>query len=163
MSRKDSSIKTNAARILDREAVHYELREYPVDEEDLSAPHVAEAVGMPPEQVFKTLVVRGDRTGVLLASIPGNTELDLKALAAASGNKKVELVAVKEVLGLTGYIRGGVSPVGTKKRYPLYLDETADLWDVIAVSAGVRGCQMLLAPADLARVTDAQRAAIGVF
>jgi Cys-tRNA(Pro)/Cys-tRNA(Cys) deacylase len=163
MSRKDSSIKTNAARILDREAVHYELREYPIDEEDLSAPHVAEAVGMPPEQVFKTLVVRGDRTGVLLASIPGNSELDLKALAAASGNKKVELVAVKEVLGLTGYIRGGVSPVGTKKRYPLYLDETADLWDVIAVSAGVRGCQMLLAPVDLARVTDAQRAAIGVF
>lgn len=163
MSRKDSSVKTNAARILDREAVHYELREHPVDEEDLSAPHVAEAVGMPPEQVFKTLVVRGDRTGVLLACIPGNSELDLKALAAASGNKKVELVAVKEVPGLTGYIRGGVSPVGTKKRYPLYLDETADLWDVISVSAGVRGCQMLLAPGDLARVTDAQRAAIGVF
>lgn len=163
MSKKDSSTKTNAARILDREAVHYELREYPVDEEDLSAPHVAEAVGMPPEQVFKTLVVRGDRTGVLLACIPGSSELDLKALAAASGNKKVELVAVKEVLGLTGYIRGGVSPVGTKKAYPLYLDETADLWDVIAVSAGIRGCQMLLAPADLARVTDAQRVAIGVF
>ncbi len=152
--------KTNAARILDREAIRYELREYEVDENDLSAPHVAEAIGMPPEQVFKTLVARGDRTGVLLACIPANTELDLKALAAASGNKKVELVAVKEVLGLTGYIRGGVSPVGTRKPYPLYLDETAILWDVISVSAGVRGCQMLLAPDDLARVVDSQMCAI---
>ena len=152
--------KTNAARILDREAIRYELREYEVDESDLSAPHVAEAIGMPPEQVFKTLVARGDRTGVLLACIPANTELDLKALAAASGNKKVELVAVKEVLGLTGYIRGGVSPVGTRKPYPLYLDETAILWDVISVSAGVRGCQMLLAPDDLARVVNAQMCAI---
>lgn len=152
--------KTNAARILDREAIRYELREYAVDESDLSAPHVAEAIGMPPEQVFKTLVARGDRTGVLLACIPANTELDLKALAAASGNKKVELVAVKEVLGLTGYIRGGVSPVGTRKPYPLYLDETAILSDVISVSAGVRGCQMLLAPDDLARVVNAQMCAI---
>ena len=152
--------KTNAARMLDSMGIHYELREYQVDEDDLSAPHVAEAVGMPPEQVFKTLVARGDRTGVLMACIPANTELDLKALAAASGNKKVELVAMKEVLPLTGYIRGGVSPVGTRKPYPLYLDETADLWDVISVSAGLRGCQMLLAPADLARAVDAQRCAI---
>jgi Cys-tRNA(Pro)/Cys-tRNA(Cys) deacylase len=152
--------KTNAARLLDQAGVDYELREYPVDEEDLSAPHVAAAVGLPPEQVFKTLVVRGDRAGVLLAVIPGNMELDLKALAAASGNKKVELVPVKEVLGLTGYIRGGVSPVGTRKPYPVYLDETADLWDFIAVSAGVRGCQMLVAPDDLARVVVAQRYAI---
>jgi len=152
--------KTNAARLLDREGVRYELRTYEVDEDDLSAPHVAEAIGMPPEQVFKTLVARGDREGVLLASIPGNMELDLKALAAASGNRKVELVAVKEVLGLTGYVRGGVSPIGTKKPYPLYLDETADLWDVISVSAGVRGCQMLLAPGDLARVAAAQRCEI---
>jgi Cys-tRNA(Pro)/Cys-tRNA(Cys) deacylase len=152
--------KTNAARILDSAGIHYELREYQVDENDLSAPHVAEAIGMPPEQVFKTLVARGDRTGVLLASIPANTELDLKALAAASGNKKVELVAVKEVLPLTGYIRGGVSPIGTRKPYPLYLDETADLWDVISVSAGIRGCQLLIAPDDLARAVDAQRSAI---
>jgi Cys-tRNA(Pro)/Cys-tRNA(Cys) deacylase len=136
------------------------MREYAVDESDLSAPHVAEAIGMPPEQVFKTLVLRGDRTGVLMACIPGNMELDLKALAAASGNKKVDLVPVKEVLGLTGYVRGGVSPLGTKKPYPLYLDETADLWDVISVSAGVRGTQMLVAPDDLARVTGAQRAEI---
>jgi Cys-tRNA(Pro)/Cys-tRNA(Cys) deacylase len=152
--------KTNAARMLDSAGIHYELREYQVDENDLSAPHVAQAIGMPPEQVFKTLVARGDRTGVLLASIPANTELDLKALAAASGNKKVELVAMKEVLPLTGYIRGGVSPVGTRKPYPLYLDETADLWDIISVSAGIRGCQLLLAPDDLARAVEAQRCAI---
>ena len=152
--------KTNAARILDAAGIHYELREYQVDEEDLSAPPVAEKIGLPAEQVFKTLVARGDRNGVLMACIPANTELDLKALAGASGNKKVELVAVKEVLGLTGYIRGGVSPIGARKPYPFYLDETADLWDVISVSAGVRGCQMLLAPDDLARVTNGQRHAI---
>jgi Cys-tRNA(Pro)/Cys-tRNA(Cys) deacylase len=160
MSKKESPIKTNAARILDAAGIHYELREYAVDEDHLSAPHVAEKIGMPPEQVFKTLVARGDRTGVLIACIPANAELDLKELAAASGNKKVELVAVKEVLGLTGYIRGGVSPVGTRKPYPIYLDETAILWDVISVSAGVRGCQMVLAPDDLTRVLDAQCCAI---
>jgi Cys-tRNA(Pro)/Cys-tRNA(Cys) deacylase len=158
MSRRE---KTNAARILDREGIAYELREYEVDENDLSAPHVAAVIGMPPEQVFKTLVARGDRNGVLMACVPANLELDLKALAAASGNKKVELVPVKEVLGLTGYIRGGVSPVGTRKPYPFYLDETAILWDVISVSAGVRGCQMLLKPDDLARVVQAQFCAIG--
>ena len=155
--------KTNAARMLDRAGIHYELREYQVDENDLSAPHVAAAIGMPPEQVFKTLVARGARTGVLLACIPANAELDLKALAAASGNKKVELVALKEVLALTGYIRGGVSPVGDRKPYPVYLDETADLWDAVSVSAGLRGLQMLLAPADLARAADAQRCPIANF
>jgi Cys-tRNA(Pro)/Cys-tRNA(Cys) deacylase len=153
-------VKTNAARILDAANIHYELREYEVDEDDLSAPRVAEKIGMPPEQVFKTLVARGDRTGVLMAAIPANTELDLKALATASGNKKVELVAVKEVLGLTGYIRGGVSPVGVKKPYPFFLDETAILFDTISVSAGVRGCQMILVPDDLVRVTGAAYAAI---
>jgi len=155
-----SRTKTNAVRILETAAIHYELREYEVDEDDLSAPRVAEKIGMPPDQVFKTLVARGDRTGVVMACIPANTELDLKALAAASGNKKVELVPVKDVLGLTGYIRGGVSPVGTRKPYPFYLDETADLWDVISVSAGVRGCQMLLAPDDLIRITEGVRCAI---
>jgi len=153
-------VKTNAARILDREGIHYELREYEVDESDLSAPHVAEKIGMPPEQVFKTLVARGDRAGVLMASIPANTELDLKALAGASGNKKVDLVQVKEVLGLTGYIRGGVSPIGTRKPYPFYIDETVDLWDVVSVSAGVRGCQLLLAPEDLVRASAGVRCAI---
>ena len=124
MAKKESSVKTNAARMLDAAGIHYELREYTVDEDDLSAPSVAAKIGMPPEQVFKTLVARGDRTGVLIACIPANAELDLKALAAASGNKKVELVPVKEVLGLTGYIRGGVSPIGTRKPYPFYLEET---------------------------------------
>jgi Cys-tRNA(Pro)/Cys-tRNA(Cys) deacylase len=147
--------------MLDAAGVRYELREYEVEDQHLAAGEVAAAIGMPPEQVFKTLVARGDRTGVVLAVIPANTELDLKALAAASGNKKIELVAVKEVLGLTGYVRGGVSPVGTKKAYPLYLDETAILWDVISVSAGVRGCQMLVAPDDLIRVTDAVTCEIG--
>lgn len=147
--------KTNAARILDAAGVRYELREYAVNEEHLAAPEVAKAIGMPPEQVFKTLVVRGDRTDVMLAAIPANAELDLKALAKVSGNKKIELVPIKEVLGLTGYIRGGVSPVGAKKAYPTYLDETARLWDLIAVSAGVRGCQMILAPDELIRVTGA--------
>jgi len=160
MAKKESSVKTNAARILDAAGIQYELREYSVDEDDLSAPLVAQKIGMPPEQVFKTLVARGDRTGVLMACIPANTELDLKALAAASGNKKVELVAVKEVLALTGYVRGGVSPVGTRKAYRLYLDETAILWDAISVSAGVRGCQMVVAPADLTRILDATYSAI---
>ena len=152
--------KTNAARILDAASIRYELREYQVDEDDLSAPSVAEKIGMPPEQVFKTLVARGDRSGVLMACIPANTELDLKALASASGNKKVELVAVKEVLPLTGYIRGGVSPIGARKPYPFYLDETAILFDVISVSAGARGCQMVLGADDLARILSAQFCAI---
>ena len=160
MAKKEPGVKTNAARILDAAGIHYQLREYEVDEHDLSAPHVAEKVGMPPEQVFKTLVARGDRNGVLMACVPASAELNLKALAAASGNKKVELVAVKEVLGLTGYIRGGVSPVGVKKPYRLFLDETAILFDTISVSAGIRGCQMMLAPGDLARITDATYAAI---
>src|SRR5438270_11678950 len=130
-------MKTNAARLLDQAGIAYELREYPVASEHLSAPEVAEAIGMPPEQVFKTLVLRGDRTGVLLAVIPGNAELDLKALAAASGNKQVGLAPVKEITALTGYVRGGVSPLATRKPYLVFLDETADLWDVISVSAGV--------------------------
>jgi Cys-tRNA(Pro)/Cys-tRNA(Cys) deacylase len=142
-------MKTNAARILDGLKLSYRLVEYPVDENDLSAENVAAKVGMPPEQVFKTLVARGDKSGVILACIPGSFELDLKALAAVSGNKKVDMVPLKEVQALTGYIRGGVSPVGTKKRYPTYFDETVLAWTEIALSAGVRGCQMVLAPADI--------------
>ena len=157
------SVKTNAARILEREGIAYKLLEYAVDENDLSAPHVAAAVGLPPEQVFKTLVARGDRSGVVLAVIPASAELDLKALAAASGNKGIDLVPLKEVLILTGYIRGGVSPIGTRKPYPVFLDETAELWDGIAVSAGRRGCQLFLAPADLIRITEAKVCAIGEF
>lgn len=154
--KKSGTVKTNAARILDSLGIAYELREYEVDESDLSAPHVAAAIGMPAGQVFKTLVVRGDKSGVLLACLPGESELDLKALAKASGNKKVDLVPLKEVLGLTGYIRGGVSPVGTKKPYPLYLDRAAEAWPIISVSAGLRGCQMLLAPAGLMRAVKTQ-------
>jgi Cys-tRNA(Pro)/Cys-tRNA(Cys) deacylase len=160
MGKRETTTKTNAIRLLEAAGVSYELRAYEVDENDLSAPHVAAAIGMPPEQVFKTLVARGDRNGVLLACIPANAELDLKALAAASGNKKVELVPLKEVLALTGYIRGGVSPLGTRKPYPAYLDETAILWDVISVSAGQRGLQMLVAPDALRRLTEACDAAI---
>lgn len=157
---KKAGTKTNAARILDSLGVHYELREYEVDESDLSAVHVAETVGLPPAQVFKTLVARGDKTGVLMACIPAGAELDLKKLAEASGNKKVELVALKEILGLTGYIRGGCSPVGAKKHYPVYLDSSAEEWPIISVSAGMRGLQMLLSPADLAEVVGAQKVAI---
>ncbi len=148
--------KTNAARLLDQLKIHYELREYEVDENDLSAQAVAPKVGLPLPQVYKTLVARGDKTGVLLACIPGDHELDLKALAVASGNKKAEVVALKEVQPLTGYIRGGVSPLGTKKRYPVYLHSAVTTWEQIAVSAGVRGCQIILAPADLITATQAQ-------
>ena len=147
--------KTNAARILDGLGIAYELKEYPVDLNDLSAVHVAASVGMPVEMVFKTLVARGDKNGVLMACIPGDAELDLKALAAVSGNKKVEMVHLKEVQGLTGYIRGGCSPLGAKKEYPVYLDESARQWETIAVSAGKRGEQILLAPMDLIRAAKA--------
>ena len=132
--------KTNAARRLDELKIAYRLMEYTVDEEHLDAVHVAAEVGMPAAQVFKTLVVRGDKTGVIFACIPGDGELDLKALAKASGNKRAELVPLKEVLPLTGYIRGGCSPLGAKK---------------IAVSAGVRGMQIVAAPADLQQATRA--------
>lgn len=148
-------MKTNAARILDGLHIDYTIREYEVDENDLSAENVAAKVGMPPAQVFKTLVVRGDKTGILLVCIPGDAELDLKALAAFSNNKKVEMVPLKEVQPLTGYIRGGVSPVGTKKRYPVYLDASISDWPVISLSAGARGYHLLLAPADLIRAVNA--------
>ena len=152
--------KTNAARILDQLGVHYELREYEVDPEDLAAETVAAKIGMPPGQVFKTLVVRGERNGVALAVIPGNYELDFKALALALGDKKVEMVQLKEVQALTGYIRGGVTALGGKKDYPVVVDETVILWDVISVSAGQRGTQIVLAPDDYIRATTASIAEI---
>jgi len=155
MKKAAGAAKTNAARMLERAGIRYELLEYEVDVGDMSAPQVAQAIGLPPEQVFKTLVVRGDHSGVLLAVIQGNAELDLKALAAASGNKKVELVPVKDILGLTGYVRGGVSPVGTRKAYPVYLDSSAADWPVISVSAGIKGRQLLLGPEDLCRAVGA--------
>ena len=144
MAKKKKEAKTNAARILDTLGISYELKTYEVDESDLSAVHVAESVGMPIEMVYKTLVCRGDKNGVLMAVIPGGGELDLKALAAASGNKRVEMVHLKEVFGLTGYIRGGCSPLGAKKDYPVYLDASAEQQEVIAISAGKRGEQIIL-------------------
>ena len=141
-------MKTNAARVLDRLGVRYELRDYAVDPEALDAETVARKIGMPAEQVFKTLVARGDRTGVCLAVVPGNAELDEKALARLTGDRKTELVPLKEVQPLTGYIRGGVTALACKREFPVFVDETAELFDVIAVSAGVRGTQILLAPAD---------------
>jgi len=135
--------------------IHYELREYEVDPDDLAAETVAGKIGLPPEQVFKTLVARGDRNGICLAVIPGNAELDLKALAAASGDRKIQLVPVKELQALTGYIRGGVTALAAKKDYPAYVDETVELFDVISISAGVRGLQILLTPANYLKATKA--------
>ena len=148
--------KTNASRILDNMKIAYRLLEYEVDENNLDAVHVANSVGMPSAQVFKTLCVQGDKTGVIFACIPGNHELDLKALAKISGNKRAELVALKDVLPLTGYIRGGVSPLGAKKAYPVFLDLTANNWEEISISAGQRGLQIILAPADLQSATEAK-------
>jgi Cys-tRNA(Pro)/Cys-tRNA(Cys) deacylase len=149
-------MKTNAARVLDKLGVRYELREYEVDESDLSAETVARKVGLPAEQVFKTLVARGDKNGVVLAVVPGDAELDLKAIARASGDRKVELVSLKEVQPLTGYIRGGVTALACKKDYPVYVDETAELFEEISISAGVRGTQIILAPGDYIRATSAK-------
>jgi Cys-tRNA(Pro)/Cys-tRNA(Cys) deacylase len=139
-------MKTNAVRILEDLGIAFELRHYEVDPEDLSAATVARKIGMPPEQVFKTLVARGDRSGICLAVIPGDAELDPKALARLTGDRRMELVPLKEVLPLTGYIRGGVTAFGCRKAYPVYVDETVILFDVISISAGVRGTQILLAP-----------------
>ncbi len=144
-------MKTNAARALDKLGIAYELREYEVDPDDLTAETVARKVGMPPEQVFKTLVCRGDRNGVLLAVVPGDQELDLKALARLTGDRKVDTVSLKEVQPLTGYIRGGVTALACKKDYPVFVDETIELFDVVSVSAGMRGMQLLVAPADYLR------------
>jgi len=152
--------KTNAVRLLERLGVNFELRAYEFDPEDLSAETVARKVGIPPEQVFKTLVARGDKHGVFLAVVPGNCELDLKALAKATGDKKIDTVSLKEVEPLTGYIRGGVTALACKKNYPVYVDETAQRFDVISISAGVRGLQILLAPNDYIRVAEAKLAPI---
>jgi Cys-tRNA(Pro)/Cys-tRNA(Cys) deacylase len=151
--------KTNAVRLLDLLAIRYELREYEVDPENLAAETVATKIGLPPEQVFKTLVARGDRNGICMAVIPGDAELDLKALAVASGDRKVQLVPVKELQELTGYIRGGVTALAAKKDYPVYVDETIELFDTISISAGIRGMQILIAPYDYLKATKANVAA----
>lgn len=153
-------MKTNAVRILESRGVSFELREYEVDMDDLSAETVARKIGLNPEQVFKTLVVHGDRSGHFFAIVPANWELDLKSLAAESGDRKVEPVRMADVQGLTGYIRGGVTVMGAKREYPVFADETIELFDVVSVSGGRRGLQVLLSPADFLLVTKAK---IGSF
>ena len=152
-------MKTNAARLLDGLGISYELRNYLVDPDDLKAETVARKIGMPLEQVFKTLVARGDRTGALFAIVPGDCELDLKALARLTGDRKVDTVPLKEVQPLTGYLRGGVTALAAKKDFPVWADETIELFDVVSVSAGVRGTQLLLSPADYLRAIASRASA----
>jgi Cys-tRNA(Pro)/Cys-tRNA(Cys) deacylase len=152
--------KTNACRILDSLGIPYELREYDVDLDDLSAENVAAKVHFPPEQVFKTLAVKGDRNGVAVAVIPGNYELNFKALAQLTADRKVEMLPLKEVQSVTGYIRGGVTALGMKKDYPVFADETIELWNLVCLSAGQRGLQIVIAPADYLRATGATVAEI---
>ena len=152
--------KTNVMRLLESAGIAYRTAEYEYDENSLSGLHAAEQIGIPAEQVFKTLVTRGDKTGILVFCIPVDMELDLKKAAAVSKNKKVEMTHMKELLALTGYIRGGCSPIGMKKKYPTFIDETCILFDEIAVSAGIRGEQVILSPEDLARFTEATEADI---
>lgn len=141
--------KTNAARLLDKARIEYNLIPYEFDENDLAAQHVADSLGQDIACVFKTLVLHGDRTGHIVCVVPGNMEVNLKSLAKVSGNKKVEMIAMKDLLAVTGYIRGGCSPIGMKKKFPTYFHTTATDHDVIYVSAGVRGLQIQIAPADL--------------
>ena len=148
--------KTNAVRLVEKAGIPCRESFYEYDEKDLNGNHAAQAIGMPGEQVFKTLVARGERTGINVFCIPVCCELDLKKAAKAAGDKNMELVAVKELLGLTGYIRGGCSPVGMKKKYPTHIDETCILWEEIAVSAGERGHQMVLSPEGLLEITGAE-------
>ena len=153
-------MKTNAARFLDSLQIVYEVREYEVDPDDLAAESVARKVGLPPEQVFKTLVARGDKHGICFAVVPGDQQLDLKALAQLTGDKKIDTVALKEVQPLTGYIRGGVTALAAKKNYPVFADETIELFHVISISSGMRGAQLILSPADYIRATGAKLGAI---
>lgn len=160
MAKKHAPQKTNAARILDRLGIAYELVEYAVDENHLEATHVAEELGEPVGQVFKTLVLRGDRTGLFVCVIAGNREVDLKKAARASGNKKVEMLPLKELLPNTGYIRGGCTSIGMKKDYPVFVSEEMNGFPFVYVSAGQRGLQLRLAPADLIRAAKATPADI---
>jgi Cys-tRNA(Pro)/Cys-tRNA(Cys) deacylase len=154
--------KTNAARFLDQLGIRYELREYEVDPDDLAAEAVATKIDLPPGQLFKTLVANGDRHGICMVTIPSDTELDLKRLAAASSNRKIHLVAVKDLQRLTGYIRGGVTAIAAKKTYPVYADSSIERFELISISAGMRGLQILLAPADYLRAAKATLAEIAV-
>ena len=152
--------KTNAMRMLDAAKIPYEILEYEVDENDLSGTHIAEVTGFPPEKMFKTLVARGDKTGPLVFCIPVAKQIDLKAAASLTGNKKIEMIHVKDLLALTGYIRGGVSPIGMKKKFPTYFDSDAELFDQITVSSGMRGAQLLLDRSTLLTFVQARVAPI---
>ncbi len=153
-------MKTNAARLLDSLSIRYEVREYVSDPDD-QAEDVARKVNLPPGQVFKTLVARGDKQGVCFAVVPADREIDLKALARLSGDKKIDTVPLKEVQPLTGYVRGGVTALAAKKHYPVFADETIELFDAISVSAGQRGAQLILAPSDYLRATRARLGPLG--
>lgn len=155
--------KTNAARLLDRAKIPYKLIPYEFDENDLAAQHVADSLGQDIARVFKTLVLHGDRTGYLVCVIPGDGEVNLKALAKVSGNKKVEMIPMKDLLGVTGYIRGGCSPIGMKKAFPTYFHATALEFDTIYVSAGVRGLQVEISPSDLIAFVCASVADVASF
>ncbi|WP_300673974.1 Cys-tRNA(Pro) deacylase [Soonwooa sp.] len=149
------SKKTNAVRILESQNITFELREYEVDENDLSAEHVAESIGISAEKIYKTLILKGQKDPFLVAVIPGNAQLDFKKLAKASGNKNCEMLPLKDLLATTGYIRGGCSPIGMKKTFPTYIEEMATLENDIIISAGKRGLQIILNPNDLQSVTEA--------
>ena len=148
--------KTNAMRRLDAAKIKYEVKEYEVDESDLSGTHIAEQIGLPFEQVFKTLVAKGEKSGVVVFCIPVDREIDLKKAAVVTGNKKLEMLHVKDLLGTTGYIRGGCSPIGMKKKFPTYIDESSRSFEQITVSAGVRGAQLLLRVDELVKFTEAK-------
>ncbi len=148
--------KTNAMRLLESAQIDFEIYEYEVDENDLSGNHIASEIGFDPDRVFKTLVAKGDKTGYTVFCIPTSFELDLKKAAKVSGNKAIEMLCVKDLLGVTGYIRGGCSPIGMKKKFPTFIDETAQLWDRITISAGVRGSVVLLAPEKLSEFCEAE-------
>ena len=152
--------KTNAVRILDRLKINYDLVEYAVDESDLSAVHLAETAGLPISQVFKTLVLEGDKNGNFVCIIPGGEEIDLKKTAIASSNKKTAMIKMKDLEPLTGYIRGGCSPLGMKKNFPVYIDEAAFKQSILFISAGVRGIQIRLSPDDLVKACGAKRATL---
>lgn len=147
-------VKTNVMRLLDAAGIAYRAGTYEVDENDLSGSHAADLMGVDHDQMYKTLVLKGEKTGYLVCCIPVDEELDLKKAAKAAGDKKVEMIHVKDMLGLTGYIRGGCSPIGMKKKYPTYIEETAQLFDVVTISAGQRGVQVTLNPEDLRRYVE---------
>lgn len=149
------AVKTNVMRLLDKAKLKYEAKEYPVDEDDLSGSHAADLMGVDHGSMFKTLVLKGEKTGFLVCCIPVDDEVDLKKAAKAAGDKKVEMLPMKELLSTTGYIRGGCSPIGMKKRFPTFIDPSAFQYEKIAVSAGMRGVQVILSPADLAEYVGA--------